>query len=140
MRVLFAADGSRFTKKALAFLVAHEGILTASHELHVLHVQLPLPPRVKAVAGRDLVANYHLEEAEKVLSPIRKFLERHPVNFHASWVVGHPAAEIVAAARADKSHLIVMGTHGHGVLGRMLLGSVAQRVVSECNVAVLLVK
>jgi nucleotide-binding universal stress UspA family protein len=117
MRVLFAADGSRFTKKALAFLVAHEGILTASHELHVLHVQLPLP-----------------------LSPIRNFLERHPVNFHASWVVGHPAAEIVAAARADKSHLIVMGTHGHGVLGRMLLGSVAQRVVSECNVAVLLVK
>jgi nucleotide-binding universal stress UspA family protein len=33
-----------------------------------------------------------------------------------------------------------MGTHGHGVLGRILMGSVAQRVVAESDLPVLLVR
>ena len=27
-----------------------------------------------------------------------------------------------------------MGTHGHGILGRALLGSVAQNVITECDI------
>ncbi len=140
MKILLAADGSKYTKKALAFLVTHDGLLADGGELHVLHVQPSLPPRVRSVAGRDMVANYHLEEAEKVLAPIRKFLQRHPLVFVADWVVGSAPDEIIKAVKHDKPHLIVMGTHGHGVLGRMLLGSVAQRVVSRCDVPILLVK
>lgn len=140
MKILLAVDGSPFTKKALGFLVANESLLAAPNHLHVLHVQPALPPHVKRVAGRKLVANYHQDEAEKVLAPIRTFLERHPVTFEADWVVGSPADEIVKAAKRHKVHLIVMGTHGHGVLGRMLMGSVAQRVVSDGDLPVLLVK
>jgi nucleotide-binding universal stress UspA family protein len=140
MKILLAADGSKYTKKALAFLVTHEGLLAEGGELHVLHVQPVLPPRVRTVAGRDMVANYHSDEAEKVLAPIRKFLQRHPITFKADWVVGNPADDIIKASKSDKAHLIVMGTHGHGVLGRILLGSVAQRVVSNCDVPILLVK
>lgn len=140
MKILLAADGSKYTKKALAFLVTHAGLLSDGGQLHVLHVQPALPPRVKSVAGRDMVASYHLEEAEKVLAPIRKFLLRHPIVFQADWVVGSASDEIIKASKSDKAHLIVMGTHGHGVLGRMLLGSVAQRVVSGCDVPLLLVK
>jgi nucleotide-binding universal stress UspA family protein len=99
-----------------------------------------LPPRVKTVAGRDMVSSYHSNEAEKVLAPIRKFLQRHPITFQADWVVGNPADDIIKASKSGKAHLIVMGTHGHGVLGRILLGSVAQRVVSNCDVPILLVK
>jgi nucleotide-binding universal stress UspA family protein len=36
--------------------------------------------------------------------------------------------------------MVVMGTHGHGLLGRALMGSVAQRVVTESTVPVLLVR
>ena len=43
-------------------------------------------------------------------------------------------------ARKAGAHLVVMGTHGHGVLGRALLGSVAQTVVTHSEVPVLLVK
>jgi nucleotide-binding universal stress UspA family protein len=75
-----------------------------------------------------------------VLTPIRKFLQRHSITFKADWVVGNPADNIIKASKNDKTHLIVMGTHGHGVLGRILLGSVAQRVVSNCDVPILLVK
>jgi nucleotide-binding universal stress UspA family protein len=36
--------------------------------------------------------------------------------------------------------MIVMGTHGHGLLGRAMMGSVAQRVVTDSPVPVLLVR
>jgi nucleotide-binding universal stress UspA family protein len=140
MKILLAADGSAYTKKALAFLVTHQALLDADGELHVLHVQTNLPPRVKSVAGRDLVDSYYLSEAEKVLKPIRTFLDRHPVTYRADWVVGNAAIDILKAAKKDKSHMIVMGTHGHGLLGRMLMGSVAQRVVAESDLPVLLVQ
>jgi nucleotide-binding universal stress UspA family protein len=140
MKILLAADGSVYTKKALAFLVTHEALLDADGELHVLHVQPALPPRVKSVAGKDLVAQHHLREAEAVLKPIRAFLDHHPITYHADWVVGNPAIDILKMAKKDKSHMIVMGTHGHGLLGRMLMGSVAQRVVAESDLPVLLVQ
>jgi nucleotide-binding universal stress UspA family protein len=140
MKILLAADGSQYTKKALAFLMANNSLFAAPNELHVLHVQPSLSAEVKRFAGRQEVADYQREEAEKVLDPIRKFLANHPVSFRADWVEGVPSDEIVKASKEDGAHLIIMGTHGHGVLGRLLMGSVAQRVVSECEVPVLLVK
>lgn len=140
MNILLAADGSRYTKKALAFLINHASLMNDTDHLHVLHVQQSMPPRVKTVAGKELVMNYHETEAEKVLQPIRKFLDKHGTDYSADWIVGNPAIDIVKTAKAEKVHLIVMGTHGHGVLGRLLMGSVAQRVVSSCDVPVLLVK
>jgi hypothetical protein len=91
MKILLAADGSSYTKKALAFLVTHEALLNTDNELHVLNVQISVPPRVKSVAGRDLVAQYHLHEAECVLKPIRAFLDRHRVTYRADWLIGSPA-------------------------------------------------
>lgn len=140
MNILLAADGSRYTKKALAFLINHVSLLNETDHLHVLHVQQIMPPRVRSVAGKELVMNYHETEAEKVLKPIRKFLDRHGTDYRADWVIGNPATDIVKTAKSEKAHLIVMGTHGHGVLGRLLMGSVAQRVVTGCDVPVLLVK
>ena len=140
MKILFAADGSKFTKKALAFLVTHEAMLDEDGEVVVLHVQTPLPPRVKTIVGASTVQDYHRDEAAKVLEPIGKFLDKHGLRYRVSWVVGPNAAEIVRAAEREKAHLIVMGTHGHGLLGRALMGSVAQKVVTECTVPVLLVK
>jgi nucleotide-binding universal stress UspA family protein len=46
----------------------------------------------------------------------------------------------VRAALAEKAQLIVMGTHGYGVVGRVVMGSVAQRVLAQSEVPVLLVK
>jgi nucleotide-binding universal stress UspA family protein len=106
----------------------------------VLHVQPPVPPRVKTMLGASAIGSYHSEEAEKVLGPIERFLKRHKLNFRTTWVVGSPSAEVVRVAKREKAHMIVMGTHGHGVIGRALMGSVAQSVVTDCDIPVLLVK
>lgn len=140
MKILFAADGSRFTKKALAFLVTHESLAGPDGELVVLNTQPAVSPRVKAMAGAGMVYQWQKDEAMAVLDPIEKFLRRHKISFRCNWAVGSAAAQIVRYAEKEKVHMIIMGTHGHGMLGRALLGSVSQRVVSDANVPVLLVK
>ena len=140
MRVLLAVDGSKFTKKALAFLATHETLMGPDAELVVLNVQPAVTPRVKTMLGAATVRAWHQEEAEKVLQPIERFLKRHKLHYRVIWAIGSPAAEVVRAAQREKAHMIVMGTHGHGLVGRAIMGSVAQRVVTECDVPVLLVK
>lgn len=140
MKILVAVDGSSFTKKALAFIVTNPELLGKDGELVVLNVQPPLPPRVSAMAGSAVARDYYQDEASKVLAPIEEFLRQRQFRFTARWVVGQPASEIVNAAQHDKAHMIVMGTHGHGLLGRTLMGSVAQKVVAESPIPVLLAK
>lgn len=140
MKILLAADGSNYTKKALAFLVTHEEIAGGDGQVAVVNVQPAVPPRVKSMVGAHAVNDYHADEAAKVLNPIEKFLQRHNIAYTVRWTVGNPGQEIVKAAKKEKAHMVVMGTHGHGFLGRALLGSVAQNVLTECDIPVLLVK
>lgn len=140
MKILLAADGSAYTKKALAWLMTNQSFKEAGDELVVLHVQTPLPPRVRTAIGADVVKSYQADEAAKVLSPIERFLRRHDLAWRVQWVVGSPADEILRVAKREKVHQICMGTHGRGLLGRVVMGSVAQRVLAESPVPMLMVK
>lgn len=140
MKIILPADGSDFTKKALAYLMTHENLCGPNDELVVLNVQAPMPPRVKRMVGSASVNNYHEEEAKRVLDPIERFLKRHSVHYTCRWTVGVPSQEILKAIGKEKAHMVVMGTHGHGLLGTAIMGSVAQRVVADADVPVLLVK
>ncbi len=140
MKIVLAADGSSYTKKALAFLVTHEELAGGDGHVVVVNVQPAVPPRVKSMVGASAVHEYHADEAAKVLKSIEKFLQRHNLSYTTRWTVGNPGQEIVKAAKKEKANLIMMGTHGHGILGRALLGSVAQNVLTDCDIPVLLVK
>ena len=54
--------------------------------------------------------------------------------------VGTPHEEIIAFAKAQQTDLIVMGTHGRGVLAHAVMGSVAERVVRSAPCPVLTVR
>jgi universal stress protein A len=54
--------------------------------------------------------------------------------------VGSPFQEIVGYAEAQHIDLIVIGTHGRGPIGHMLLGSVAEKVVRRAPCPVLTVR
>ncbi|HYF20298.1 MAG TPA: universal stress protein [Ramlibacter sp.] len=140
MRIVLAADGSKYTKKALAFLATHESLCGPEDEVLVLNVQAQMPPRVRSMVGAAAVNSYHEEEAAKVLDPIRRFLDRHKIVNRCEWKVGEPAAQVLAAVARSKAHMIVMGTHGYGLIGRAVMGSVASRVLVDAQVPVLLVK
>ena len=140
MKILLAADGSPFTQKALAFVAGHKSLLGIDDEIVVVNVQAPVPGRVTTMLGSAEVAAYHAEEADKVLKPIKTFLEQNGLRYRCSAVTGSAVEEIIRAAKNEQVDLIVMGTHGHGWIGRALMGSVAQRVVVDSVVPVLLVK
>ena len=52
---------------------------------------------------------------------------------------GDPAKTILSVGRANGAALIVTGTHGRGVVGRTLLGSVTDRVLRETSVPIAIV-
>ncbi len=140
MKILFAADGSTFTKKALTFLVKNKNLLGAADEVVVLHVQDVISAQVERKLGSAEVTAYQAKQADLVLNPIKKFLDKHAVNYRCLWVVGTAASQIVEASKRERVQMIVMGTHGHGLLSRMFMGSVAQRVLADSEIPTLLVK
>lgn len=140
MKILFAADGSPSTKKALAFLVTHPALLDTDGHLTVLNAQPPMPPRVSRMVGANVVRDYERDEAHKVLAPISEFLGSHRLAFVTAWRIGQAGPEIVRMAREEGAQMIVMGTHGYGLVGRTLMGSVATHVVAHAEIPVLLVK
>ena len=140
MNILLAVDGSPYTKKMLAYLAAHDEMLGTSHSYTAITVQAALPPRARAALGKETVDSYYAEEGEKVLAPVIKFLARHGVQLKTVTKVG-PAGETIAkVAESGKYDLIVMGTHGHGSLGKLVMGSVSTQVLAHCTVPVLLVR
>ena len=140
MKVLLAVDGSTYTKKMLAYLTTHEDFLAAGTEFTALTVMPALPARARAAVGKEAVDSYYAEEGEKVLAPVVKFLARHGVQLKTVTKVG-PAGETIAkVAESGKYDLIVMGTHGHGSLGKLVMGSVSTQVLANCQVPVLLVR
>lgn len=140
MKILLAVDGSTYTKKMLAYLATHRELFTAGSDFTVLTVRPVLPPRAVSMAGRDLVDSYHLEEAERVLAPVSKFLLRHGIDAKTSWKTGSIGVTIAKFAQSGKFDLVIMGSHGHGSLVNMVMGSVATQVLSQCDVPVLLVR
>lgn len=140
MKILLAVDGSPYTKKMLAYLSAHDELLSTKHQYHLLNVQAAIPARVQSVIGKENIKQYYAEEAEKVLAPAMKFLLRHGMQVSSDWKVGHAAEQIAKACADGAIDLLVMGSHGHGVLANLVMGSVATQVIAASRVPVLLVR
>ena len=141
MKVLIAVDGSKHTQKALAYLFNNRAMFVDGHELVVVHVCTGISGNVTRHLSKDLVTGYYAEESAKVLDPVKAlFAEKGVGNYTVDSRHGHVAEEILKSATAAQAGLIVLGTHGHGLLGRALMGSVATKVISETDRPVLLVQ
>jgi nucleotide-binding universal stress UspA family protein len=143
MKILLAADGSSYTTKAVEFLIAHFDWFRDSPELHVVHAKHPIPipeGRAAAVVGREAVENYYKEEAGAALAPAENLLKKKDVPYKAGYVIGDIAQQLNGYASQNGIDLIVMGTHGHGALKNLVMGSVATKVLAIASVPVLLVK
>lgn len=140
MNILLAVDGSPYTKKMLAYLATHEELLAGTHTYTAVTVQSPLPPRARAALGKEVVEKYYADEGEKVIGPVSKFLARHGVTAKGLVKVGVVGETIAKVADSGKYDLLVMGTHGHGAFGKLVMGSVSTQVLANSTVPVLLVR
>jgi nucleotide-binding universal stress UspA family protein len=140
MKILVAVDGSTFTKRMLAYLAAHDEWLGGQHSYTVINVAQPVPARAAAVIDKAVLRAHYAEESEKVFKPIRAFFDRQKISADFVAKVG-PAAETIAGhATKGKFDLLLIGSHGHGTLGSLVLGSVATRVMASCETPVLVIR
>lgn len=141
MKILLAVDSSAFTKRMLAYLAAHEAWLGCGHRLTAFHVVPAVPPRAAAALQREALESYYNDEAEKVFKPLRTFFARHPdLQVYFSAQPGHAGETLAKVADRGGYDLVLMGSHGHGSLANLVLGSVATKVLARCKVPVLLVR
>jgi nucleotide-binding universal stress UspA family protein len=138
MKILLAVDGSTYTRKMLEF-VAAQPLFDERHEYTLLNAQAPLPGHASAAVGGDATRTYHEEEAQQVLAPALARLRERGFRVTGEWRKG-PAADTIARCAEEGGYdLIVMGTHGHGALSRLVMGSVTTQVLARCTVPVLVV-
>lgn len=149
MKILIAYDGSACAEAALddlqlAGLPAHAEVLVVS----VTELWLPAPPSsfeiMELAQGVYLPSNLprvYSQDAPAVQAAealANRAASRLRTNF-PGWnvatqmAVGSPKRELLGQAESFKPDLIVVGSHGHSALGRLLLGSVSQGVLNEAR-------
>ncbi len=140
MKILLAVDGSTYTKKMLAYLTTNLDMFAGDNDYTVLTVQGTLPPRARAAVGKEVVDTYYAEEAAKVLEPVIKYLQRHELKVKSLSKIGNAGETIAKTAASGKFDMVIMGSRGHGALGSLVMGSVATKVLANCDTPVLLVR
>lgn len=139
-RILFPTDFSDDAANALDYATSLAEQYQA--ELCLLHVVEDVV--VPAYFGAQMSAGYfptaELEEAARV--ELDKILANNQPGFKVRRLLrrGAPYVEILAAAVEEKVDVIVMGTHGHGGLAHVLLGSTTERVIRKSPVPVLTIR
>lgn len=140
MRILLAVDGSDCSLAAARFLAKRHARWTGGAELVLLHVCYALPPRVSAAVGREIADDYYDTESQRDTAAVRELLKTAGVRFRLLRRVGHPGHEIAREAAAESADLVVMGSHGRGAIGGMLLGSATQSFISGSSIPLLVVR
>jgi nucleotide-binding universal stress UspA family protein len=93
--------------------------------LIVLHVATP----PAFFYGEGALTGYPQEYLNQLYAQLTKIRPKDPaITVDHALVEGDPATEILRTARQTRSDAIVMGTHGRSGLGRLLMGSVAEKV------------
>lgn len=154
-RILIGYDGSECADAALDDLT-HAGLPSYAEAqiFSIAEIWLPPPPpssfeiidqAKKAKSPADLqrrfakgcvAAKAALALAELARERVQANFPHWKVSAHSS--CGSPARELLARAEKWKADLIVVGSHGRTALGRFVLGSVSQRVLTEacCSVRI----
>ncbi|MBW1997006.1 MAG: universal stress protein [Deltaproteobacteria bacterium] len=151
-RVLYATDLSE--NSALAFRYAIELAERHDGEIVILHVLEELPPNTKALVSLYLGEENlrkALDQKSRIQEEIRKrlqsFCDREVKGdptcttkvSEIAVTEGYPADEILKKADELNCDVIVMGTHGKGIISHTFLGSVAQRVLRRVRKPVFII-
>jgi nucleotide-binding universal stress UspA family protein len=142
-RVLHATDFSKASQRAFARAI--EFARQNKAELFLVHV---LTPTAQYVVGDDytdpsLYAELDASmrrDAESAMKALAKKAQKAGVTVKTALLRGVAAEQIVQSAKNRHADLIVIGTHGRTGLSKLLMGSVAARVISLAHDPVLTVR
>lgn len=141
MKILLPIDGSKSSLNAAKYVAQMVSNMRTKCSVTLISVHDDFGlSHVKQFVSKSVVDDYLREISEKELKAAQKVLDTAGIKHSMIIRRGHVAKEILATANKEKFDLIVMGAKGRSGVLDLLIGSVAQRVVSTAKQAVLLVK
>ena len=140
--ILVVTDGSRYAAAA-----ASEAIGIAKKNKSKLIVLAVVPSEsmqpmdiVHSQMSRDVIAEKELSVAENSAKAVKGVAQKEGVAVEAFIMGGKPADAIVQTAKEKNVDVIMLGSHGKTGIDKLLMGSVAERVIVLSACAVLVVK
>ena len=140
--IVVATDGSPYStaaaSEAIGIAKKNGSKLTV---ISVVPAELATPTDIDfAATQRELLAEKEMQVAEKNAKAVKEAAAKEGVAVQAFVMTGKPADAIIETAREKNADLIVVGSHGRTGLERLLMGSVAERVIVMSTCAVLVAK
>lgn len=125
-RIVLGTDGSRFSDAAAVYAakIAHCCVAPIT----VVTALVPSHSERRQQEGRDAVARTTAQ------------LEKEGIDADGFAVAGEADDVIIKLAQKTAADLIVVGTHGRTGFGKVLLGSVSERIIGKANCAVFVAK
>lgn len=138
--ILVPLDGSAFGEHALP--LAASLARRAQANLHLVHVHQVVPPAsVAGVTVMDAIDLHLRQDEQAYLADLsRRVSEVEPINLTKSLIEGEVVPALRQYAEQASVDLVVMSTHGRGALSRFWLGSIADELVRELTIPILLIR
>lgn len=144
-RILVATDGSTLSKKAVSSAI--ELAAATGAELVALKV-VPRYPMSYFEGGVAVQASevariekQWADNAQAIVDAVQKAATARAVKAKALTVKSNLVSDaVIAAAKKHKCDLIVMASHGHRGIKRLLLGSETQLVLTHSHIPVLVLR
>lgn len=133
-KILVATDGSKAAWKAVVYATRLAQQIGAKIALLSVIDKSPLLAQsIPAVAAPtrliEPVEDYLRQAAQAYLERAGELCSKKGVKFKKTIRTGHPVDEIVKEAMKSKADLIVLGSHGRGVMRAAVLGSITYGVI-----------
>ncbi|MBU1208137.1 MAG: universal stress protein [Proteobacteria bacterium] len=152
-KILYATDLSK--NSAYAFRYAVNSAEKHDAKIHILNVLEKLSPTAESMVSGyispEKLEAIRKENIEGLKNRIQKrlgeFCKRELLNkpecqervASIQVVEGDPAEEILRKADDLKADVVIMGTHGKGLLAHTFLGSVAEKVLHRIKIPVFII-
>jgi nucleotide-binding universal stress UspA family protein len=153
-KILYATDLSKNARYAFSYAASIANRYSAG--ITILHVLEDISHGygnfLGTIVGEDLFKEIRNRSTQDFVDTIRRRLDKFyedvkeeltECQFLVDDIVvkqGHPVKEIMKLAEKISGDLIVMGTHGHGMLEDAMMGSVSRGVVRRSEIPVLTIR
>ncbi len=130
-----AIDFTDFSRDAAQMAVR---LAAPNARIHLAHVLWSPAPDTRWVPGTEWVEWYHTSVGQQLEALVVELEGAAEVRFQTHLLQGDPASELRRLVGETKAELIAAGSHGTGFFGRIVMGSVSNRLVRAATCAVLI--
>jgi nucleotide-binding universal stress UspA family protein len=138
-KILVPTDGSDYSIRAAEYAISIAKVHNAELML-VFVVDEVVIDQFAKVTDREAIESELKKDGQRYTRYVLSLSDKAEVKASSMLVRGRPFEQIVNLAKSFNVDLIVMGTYGHRGAERILIGSVAERVIEYSPCPVLVIK